>query len=391
MAKCPNCFTDLAALGRVAFGCTEEFCGPYRDDTASAYEGTEVRRTRVTEVAREAHGQFPTEVRCGGCGLTARTPACPVCHFQLPGDWLSYPTVCVAMAGARATGKSFYIAVMKRQLEKLLTEHGLEFSYATPATRALYEEHYERPLYEHRRVIKPTPRAAQAPAERAPMLFRIGSVGAAGRAGVAHLVLRDVAGEDLERGEFASHHFDFFNLADAIVFMFDPLRVEAVQQMLTGLVTVAGLGADPTLVLESLLAKLRGGPAVPIALVLSKVDVLQELAGVEGSEWSDIMSNWGAAFLRDPSMRSLAFDERDARLLDLEVRSLLQKLGAGALIQKVDQAAPARAYFATSALGQHSLGEDLHPRGISPFRCVDPLKWILARAGILPSEAGDHG
>jgi hypothetical protein len=205
----------------------------------------------------------------------------------------------------------------------------------------------------------------------------------------AHLVIRDVAGEDLERGTLSDAAFDFFSRADAVIFMVDPLKVRSVQQMLMGLVPDAGVGADPMVVLNTLLTKLRepGKPpaAVPIAVVLSKFDVLHELASVQGSDWSQIMSNHGAAFLRDPSMSSLTYDDRDGRLLHDEVRSLLQRMDAANLVRQVEAASPAVRYFATSALGQHSMGDELHPRGISPFRCVDPMKWVLARAGMVPA------
>jgi hypothetical protein len=385
MVKCPNCFTNLEGLGRAAFVCEQEFCGPRLDEAATAYHGSEVRMMRVREVS--AAGIVPDSATCEGCGKPTSTQVCPVCHYQLPPAWRMMPTLCVAMAGARATGKSFYIAVMKRQLERLFSEGGrTSFDYATPTTRNLYEERYQRPLYEARQVIKPTPRAAQSPAERAPLIFRIGVA----TGGMAHLVIRDVAGEDLERGSLADRAFDFFALADAIIFMVDPLKVRSVQQMLMGLVPDTGVGADPMVVLNTLLTKLREpgrAPAhVPIAVVLSKFDVLHELACVQGADWSKIMSNHGAAFLRDPSMLSLAYDDRDGRLLHEEIRSLLQRMDAAALVRQVESASPTARYFATSSLGQHSLGEDLHPRGISPFRCVDPMKWVLARAGMIPIQ-----
>ena len=33
--------------------------------------------------------------------------------------------------------------------------------------------------------------------------------------------------------------------------------------------------------------------------------------------------------------------------------------------------------------GEATHGEKLHPRGIAPFRCLDPLRWVLDRNGII--------
>jgi hypothetical protein len=42
-----------------------------------------------------------------------------------------------------------------------------------------------------------------------------------------------------------------------------------------------------------------------------------------------------------------------------------------------------RRYFVVSALGQPHTGDRLNSRGITPFRCTDPLRWITSSAGVL--------
>ena len=63
-------------------------------------------------------------------------------------------------------------------------------------------------------------------------------------------------------------------------------------------------------------------------MILSKFDALRILRDVEGSEWSLIMSNAGAAYLRDTS-DAPHYDEAGGQLLHEEVRSLLTRLNAG--------------------------------------------------------------
>jgi len=70
-----------------------------------------------------------------------------------------------------------------------------------------------------------------------------------------------------------------------------------------------------------------------------------------------------------------------------EVRSLLQKLHAGPIVTAVErpssgQFLPHR-FFVASALGESPNGKSLNARGIAPFRCLDPMRWVMAETGML--------
>ena len=133
--------------------------------------------------------------------------------------------------------------------------------------------------------------------------------------------------------------------------------------------------------------RLAIGPGQPkLAVILSKFDALRALRDVEGSEWSLIMSNSGAGFMRDTS-GFRHYDDDSGRLLHEEVRSLLTKLNAGPMVAAVENPAtggrlPFR-YFVVSTLGQPPAGNRLHPRGIAPFRCTDPVRWVTSAYGVL--------
>lgn len=384
--RCPHCFKDLRHDPRTAFTCSGK-CGPPgpRDSKADVYGTPQVQR--VTTVRGDPMTR-PTSSPCEVCGKVSSVEVCPTCNFTLPRNWRSSATTCVAMTGARATGKSFYIAVMKRQMEVLFNlEGGIPpFEFAEADSRLAFEERYEKPV-KRERLLDPTLPAGQLLAQRAPLIFQAGLVG-----DLPHrLVIRDVAGEDLERGDLTEARFDFLASADTLIFLIDPMRVNAVRQMLEGIVPIpsdAELGAAPETVLNRVLEKVsdgsRGRPRPQVSLALSKFDVLQALGQVEASPWSQIMQNRGAAFLRDPSLKQFAYDEEDGRLLHEETRSLLELLGAGSLPRALGAAGVEGRLFTVSALGEHGVNEGLHPRGISPFRCADPLKWALANSGVLP-------
>ena len=98
------------------------------------------------------------------------------------------------------------------------------------------------------------------------------------------------------------------------------------------------------------------------------------------------MSNSGASYLRDSSA-SRQYDDADGQLLHEEVRSLLLRLQGGSVVTAVEHPAtgaplPHR-YFAVSALGQPPDGNRLNVRGVAPFRCTDPLRWVTSSFGVL--------
>jgi hypothetical protein len=380
--RCPTCFLDLRRSA-AAYVCTNEQCAEKNDPRASAYLG-EPTSTRPVMTAPN-----PTDPRssvgsgsapCTTCGKKTTATACPRCHVRLPTGWMYNDTTCIAMAGARASGKSIYIAVLKRQIELWAESMGTSLRYLDLRTEQIYTKVYQQPLYEHRGLVAATARHETAPAfQRYPLLFALGSA-ANGRQHV--LVIRDVAGENLEDRDADQTVFGFFRDADGIIFLFDPMRVEEIRQQLVGVVPEQrALGGDPVAVLENV-ARLAdpGEPRVrtPLAVALAKFDTLYELRRVAGSPLAAAMRNAGAAYSRDPSLNSPQYDEHDGALLDAEIRSLLARMNGQALINRIGQQFARTRLFAVSALGAAPTGQSLNARGITPFRCLDPLKWIMS-------------
>lgn len=387
MSSCPRCFQEITDAV-FTWICQSGRCESVVDPVASMFTNGVTASGPIVELQRPPGAKRgwtpPDDATCPGCSADL-SEACPACHYPLPAGWCQAETTCVAMAGARATGKSLFIAVLIKQLELLAGQAGMSVTPATPATHTTYQTTYEKPLYEERGLMQPTPSAGQLSSyQRDPLIFGLGSVGGSRH----YLALRDVAGEDLERIDDATlHYLDFFGHADAVFFMFDPLRVQEVRDQLQDLIPAqVELGGDPKAVLNKLLMVV-GARAPKIAVILSKFDAVQSLREVSGSEWSHIMTNPGAAFSRDPSMTSPQYDDNDGRLLHHEVRSLLEKLHAGPIVKTIENAEAGsemqHRFFAVSALGESPVGVKLHTRGIAPFRCVDPLKWVLADKRVL--------
>lgn len=370
--KCPRCFGVLPA---------DRYSWMFKDPETTVHDPVASDFTGQPVSSGEIHEMSPSDGLPDGVLFHEVVEVCPMCHYPLPPNWRAGEATCVAMAGARFTGKTVYIAVLVKQLERLAERYDREVIPADLTTKQRYQEIYEKPLFIERGIVQGTP-SAQTFVNH-PLIFHLGHWNGVAR----YLVLRDVAGEDLQNPENVDPTIlEFFSRADAVFFLFDPLRVEEIRSQLRDLIPLpAELGGNPREVLRTVM-QLIGENTPRLAVIISKFDALQQVAEVENTEWGRIMMNPGAAFNRDPGLLSHEYDEVDGQLLHYEVRSLLEKLGAGPHIRAMRNPITGYEYrhrlFAVSALGQAPAGEQLHRNGISPFRCTDPVRWIFSTSDV---------
>jgi len=390
MSRCVSCFAPLPPLP-FSFRCPDAACRPEPDPVAAAYQGVPVVVSRTIEI-RPAEGvkSAPPAPACSTC-RRQMIEVCPTCHYEVPGGaWRTASVTAVALAGPRSTGKSVYMAVAVKELARLALALGGVARPASAATDRIYAEKYEAHLFHERRLPGATPVSQTEGAhQREPMVWHLGQI--AGRA--RYVVFRDVAGEELEnQAKDNPSHLRFFGHADLIVHMYDPFALDEVRNLLHGRVSASGLAdrpQPPASVLHTVMQTIASVGGRPhYALTMSKVDTLWQLRDIPGTSWAPVMGNLGAAMLRDSSVTQFAtieggrlrFAPHDGEILSAEVRSMLLRLNAKELVSGLEQptgvAIPAR-YFAVSALGEAPEADRPHPRGISPFRVLDPLLWVL--------------
>ncbi|WP_238596633.1 hypothetical protein [Corynebacterium heidelbergense] len=285
------------------------------------------------------------------------------------------------MAGARASGKSLYIGVVVKLLEQLANRFDQPFA-PTSATRTVYREHYERPLFEAMSLMGATPSSRSEDAyQNQPLIFRLGRWTTPRGEHDHFLVIRDVAGEDLE-SRTPVPQLNFMGSADLIIFLFDPLQVHQVKSNLKGLIPEQlELGGDPAVVLENLFGILQGRRP-RLAVTVSKFDTVQQLGRLKDGQWKQVMGNPGSSLARDTGWD---YRESDQRLVHLETQSLLTMMDARQLVNRLQAGYPdsrAIRYFAVSSLGQAPVGEELAREGIAPYRCLDPVRWLLWDNGL---------
>jgi len=76
------------------------------------------------------------------------------------------------------------------------------------------------------------------------------------------------------------------------------------------------------------------------------------------------------------------------RLLELndEMQSRFQQWEGGLLSRQLSQNYSDYRFFAVSALGAPPVEEEVAAHGVSPFRVEDPVLWLLAREGMIPTQ-----
>lgn len=377
MSKCVLCFLPIHSDDVLQY-CPNDNCPHERqpDSVASDYLGREVSvgyAVRERRALTTANWQ-PENKFCRSCG-TPLQRSCARCHFPLTDAILNSDVTTVAFAGPRSSGKTVAMKVGLSPLYHLLVEAGGALSLLSTVSTV---EVTDDDLRSH--ILPATER-------RLPwtLVFSMGVI--QGRSRI--LAIRDIAGEDLAEPN-PPGRFDYFASADLVVFLFDPFEVPQVRHALDEILPPAPLvGANPAMVFTNLLGHIgQGTPHV--AMVVSKFDVLHELAGVSANVAAPFQ-NPGAGYMRS-RQREFQYDERTGALISEEVRSLLAMLSAQDLVNLAEhppnmRPMPTR-FFAMSALGAATDGTELHAHGKSPFRILDPLFWILAERGILPRLDG---
>lgn len=399
MSACPYCFQPLVPEVR-AFRCASGKCQPAVDKRASEMAGYPVATTAVYVRQKDpTTGAPPRPATCMMCKILCTQEVCPACHKDLEAGWRDKDVFTMALTGARGAGKSVYITVLVQWIKRFAELNGRTLSEHNQSTQDVYASQYYGQMYGENKCIdgtKPMSDGEDA-YQRHPLIFRL-SPPPGGRE--LYLVMRDMAGEDLEKTPAPSQALLYTNFADLTVFLFDPMILERVESALEGLIPALDkgrLGLRAEKVLANLLAQFHT-PHGRLALTISKFDALQQLRRAETSDAFPLI-NPAARFNRDATFSiadprtmnerpvSREYFQKDSAFLDAEIRSLLMRMNEMSVTNASESARSTGKvgnvrHFAVSSLGdtpQHA--ERLTVRGISPFRVLDPLLWALDETG----------
>ena len=203
----------------------------------------------------------------------------------------------------------------------------------------------------------------------------------------------DLAGEDLATAETLMHYKDGLQEADLIIFLFDPLQLPQVRNLLAGKMALPpSNAADPAVIWENLKEVVgpigsRKNPNQKVAVAISKFDALS-LAMQSGQFTFFETFDSAMALTRDPYASNpnppapgarKDFNTLDGGDIHSETKAILRLIG---LTVEADLDKDPNGwseqnlkYFVVSALGQGIKGKT---HGLSSFRIGDPIRWALA-------------
>ncbi|UPZ28297.1 hypothetical protein MUK60_11010 [Streptomyces sp. LRE541] len=400
---CPYCFARSSAAGlpyrclMIAGGVRgSQPCGPERDDVWAEFMGPSIPpsarmrgpvfnrpRSAVSRLRPAAHAGPAV---CPGCGVTTTVRVCGSCHSDLPSDYCEQDSRIIALVGAKASGKSTYVAVLVNELNRRVGQAFDASLAAMGQGTQQRDKEMAQDLYERLRLPDATRPAALGFND--PLLYRL-SLPRRGRLGSGSrhttLVFFDAAGEDLAGADAVDRYTRYLSAADGIILLVDPLQLGSVRDRLP-------LGDGPPLpavetppqqiaadLATQLRAHGRGGSrgrvSTPIAVAVTKTDMLRPLLDPHSPLLSSATHEGGT------------LDEDDRLAVHEELRSQLADWDSGALYRQLERDFAQLSLFGLSALGAPPPADapaDVPKSGPQPLRVEDPLLWLLARRGLLP-------
>ncbi len=314
--------------------------------------------------------------------LTMACRRCPICEYRLPANFDSARSLTVAVVGDAFSGKSLYISALIKQLKsgKLMrVDQQLTFTCLTSDVEDHYTKTYFEPLFKHKRVLAKSKLTTET--THAPLIYELTVRSAMDRpAKTLNLVLYDTAGEDYIIQERLVQYTRYVLSADAIIFLADPITMPEIADRLSPDVLYgtapersATDGLNKIISLVKRFSDKGSLRSIPIAITLSKSDLLKYLTPISGQY----------SFMRPHEYKG-GIDLRDLKMIDKEVREFIKDFGDPTLLQAAESFKKAH-FFATSATGYHPDKSGIFPN-VEPRRCLDPLLWILHELKVILND-----
>lgn len=372
---CPFCFEQLAA-SEVQFRCWNARCAKEPDavfDRARGGLGINMGHAFAPPATPFIALRARLEATCDRCADTTKKRLCPRCHFELSHDAGLLDDRSIAVIGGRGTGKGHYITTLIHRLENEIgTQFGFSLGMLGDQTRERFENDYKTPLIRNKEVLQPTPSATIDASVKSPMVFRLTMHD--GRSAI-NISFFDSAGEDMKSLDAMSSEARYICSAAGIIFLLDPLQIDAVRQKLPQSdLPLQDRAGEPVHIVERLreLFERQGLAATqkiktPIAFVLSKVDVLFPVI-----DRSSALRGTGGHFG--------SFNRADAESINTEVQNYLDSWMGGGFSNRVKSGFAKYKFFGVSSLGRppDKLGQ---LESVSPIRVEDPFLWLLHLLG----------
>jgi hypothetical protein len=301
---------------------------------------------------------------------------CTNCKYLLPHNIELVPSITLALIGDAFSGKSNYIAALIHQIRTTdYTSGFVRFTCLTPEVERTYTRNYFEPLFLNQRALASTQVAMKETAD--PLIYNL--VTRVSPITKINLMIYDASGEDYERVDRQVQFARFVLNTNAFIFIVDPIMIAPIiEQLPLALQTplqaqfnviqgrrAANILASTISIFERYHGYAGGShlPDIPIAIMLSKADLLKYLN-----------APYSYNFMVNPQYKQ-GIDLQDIDTVDREVRELLRVYQQGDLLVATRRFKRVK-FFAVSAIGEPP-DVNGHFTNVEPRRCLDPLLWIL--------------
>jgi len=329
-------------------------------------------------VRKSWDGKVPQNLkyRCVGCKHTTMQVFCSVyTEKEVPLEFMHMTNFPIALLGAKATGKSNYIGVLIQEIINTMCypfHCTLSMSCSKESAEA-YDTYYYRPLYQEGRTIQATDAGVQIPALISSLQFKHNTVS---KLRQTLLTFYDTAGENLSDKQSMYLFNGYISYAQGIILLLDPLQVPFIREQLTakGFTGLPEQNTDTAYVLDAVIQvirginKVKGRINIPLALVFTKIDVLEQY---------DILPANSCLRQESEHLGLGKFVMTDFEDTQLQMEALIDNWVEGTLMSYIKQFRH-YAFFGVTALGANPVGNTLSAK-VNPRRVLDPLLWLLAK------------
>jgi len=332
-------------------------------------------------IPKDKNGWIPLahKKKCINCKEAAKQLFCSDINKEIPIEFLSMKSLPIALLGAKASGKSNYIGVLINEIRKKMTSPfncSLSMTCSQESKQA-YTDIYYRPLYEQGITVRGTD-AGEVP----PLIFPLRFMDMKNRIiNMAALTFYDTAGENLNDKSVMNTFNRYITNARGIILLLDPLQVPNIRNKLaangfnslpqqnTEIYDVLSIIID---VIRSV-KNIRGQIEIPLALVFTKIDVLEQY---------NILPEDSCLKEESEHIKRGAFVKPDFENTNIQMKDLIENLLDDDLIGYINQF-KRHSFFGVSSLGGNPNGTKIDGKGIRPRRVLDPLLWLLAEYGYI--------
>jgi hypothetical protein len=362
---CPECFDEFP-LEKMLF---------------SSFEGGEPVPGRYS-LLDKLRGQ-PLLPPTNNKGQRLTQKHCPNQKHVLPFTAGAQASLVIGLIGAKFSGKSHYIASLVKRIEgQVGGDLQASLLPVSDETQIRYKQDFHDPLFgkglELSATLAGTPK---------PLIYDLtidGALWKEKRNRAVTLALYDTAGENLDSRDTVQQMLRYLRVASGIMFLVDPLQAPAVRDALPSHIPIPNLDAtaEPNVILSRVLQVLENGRVVaqagslatPVAVVLTKCDVLREANLLEPNRlWST-------------DHRHVGYFDREAHADMSGMMAEYVQRYCPAAYNTVTQRFARHAFFGASATGCASDQATRRYKYISPWRVEDPLLWLLSELGVIPAQ-----